>query len=632
MFNGIYLRLATQSLKKNRRISIPFICGSSFMMALYLSIANICNLPSLYDLSRMSGQQLLLAMSMGIVVIRIFMFILFFYLNAVWLKNKKQENGVLTILGMDRRHLIQIQLDQMIICYLISLFIGIPLGIAMSYGTVYLLGWMVPSLAIDFAIVPSAIFDSTFWIGACYLAISLYSMWSLIRTNPLEQVKKTGEKRIRNNWILAILGLLFLGAGYWIAVTINDIVTAVMLFFVAVILVIIGTYLLFIFGSTVILSGLQKNHRYYYKTNHFLNVSTMKYRLKQNATSLASIAILSTMVLVTLSSTSALFAGSKAAVDQGYPSEHTLTLQVPSDSIVDFNQFVPTIQNVAQQAGMDQSTMKMISSEWANLDSTYGIMMYDISQAAEFGVESVNLEANQAILLDEKESLNDFDFQDKHFEIVDHQGQATNGAMGVSEVLIDFEKNAIAPTYCRIEFDGDLEGVVDEQREMEIASLFWQAIHEQVPNQTINVGYINKSLMEDRMLSMYSSMLFVGIYLSLLFLVAVVLIMYYKQISEGYEDHDRFTILQKVGLEKKQIRKVINDQVIAVFFLPLIVAIVHLCFAFPLINQILSAMQFQYSPVFMIACAVTIGVFGICYFVVYKLSAHAYYQITTQNA
>lgn len=633
MFNGIYLRLATQSLKKNRRISIPFICGSSFIMALYLSIANICVLPSLYDTTRISGQQLLLVMSMGIVVIRIFMFILFFYLNSVWLKNKKQENGVFTILGMDRRHLIQIQLDQMIICYLLSLFIGIPLGIAMSFATVHMLEWMVPALAVDFAIVPSAIYDSALWIGACYLAISLYSIVTLIRTNPLEQVKKTGEKKIRSNWILALLGFLSLGAGYWIAITIEDPVTAVMLFFVAVTLVIIGTYLLFIFGSIVILNALQNNHRYFYKINHFLNVSTMKYRLKQNAASLASIAILSTMVLVTLSSTSALFAGAKTAVEQGYPTQHTLIVQIADDSTIQFDQLTPTIQSVAGQIGMDASTIKYNSSKSYYLDSGMQVTLYDTIQAENFGLEPVNLEANQAITLGKQDaSVHSFDVEGKHFEIVDHIDKPSMSPIPSLEALVDFSKNGIAPTYSVIQMDGELEGVMDDQREMDIANTFAQAMLAQFPNESIYVNYVNKNLMAERVLSMYSAMLFVGIYLSLLFLVSVVLIMYYKQISEGYEDHDRFAILQKVGLEKKQIRKVINDQVIAVFFLPLLVAIIHLCFAFPLINQILYAMSLPYAWVFVIACAITILIFGICYFVVYKLSARVYYQIATQKA
>ena len=632
MFNGIYLRLATQSLKKNRRISIPFICGSAFITALYLSIANICVLPSLYDTSRMSGQQLLLVMSMGIVVIRIFMFILFFYLNSVWLKNKKQENGVFTILGMDRIHLIQIQLDQMIVCYLLSLLIGIPLGIAMSFATVQILEWMVPALVVDFAIMPSAIRESALWIGACYLAISLYSIVNLIRTNPLEQVKKTGEKKIRNNWILALLGFLSLGAGYGIAITIEDPVTAVMLFFVAVTLVIIGTYLLFLYGSTVILNALQKNHRYFYQTNHFLNVSTMKYRLKQNAASLASIAILSTMVLVTLSSTSALFAGTKTAVDQAYPTQHTLMLDLSDGSTLHIDQLVPTIQEVAKQVGMDPSTMKLNSSKSTFLDSGMPVTLYDVSQAEQFGLESVSLEANQAITLGKQEENTSFDVEGKHFEIINHVDSPSSNPMLMIEAIVDFNKNGILPTASIIRLDGDLTGVMDDEREMSISDTFAQAIQNNFPNESIFIRYVSKSLMAERLLSMYSAMLFVGIYLSLLFLVSVILIMYYKQISEGYEDHDRFAILQKVGLEKKQIRKVINDQVIAVFFLPLIVAVIHLCFAFPLINQILYAMSLPYAWVFIIACAITILIFGICYFMVYKLSARVYYQIATQKA
>lgn len=633
--SDIYLRLAAQSLKENRRISIPFVLGSSFVMALYFSIVNISVLPSVYENGQIGATYLKMTMDMGIVVIRIFLFILFFYLNSVWLKHRKQENGVLTMLGLDKKHLIRIQIYQMLICYVLSFVIGIPLGIGLSYGTIMILKWIMPSLSIDFLVSLVAIKESAIWIGACYLAITIYSAYVLIRTNPLEQVKKVGEKKIKNNWILAILSFLFLAAGYALALTIKDILSAVLMFFVAVTLVIIGTYLAFIFGSTVILTLLEKNRRYYYKTNHFLTVSTMKYRLKQNASSLATIAILSTMVLVTLSSTIALFAGNTKAINQEYPFAHTVQLQSYDEEPLEIEKFVPIVVDTATSVGLDPQTVVVSPNGYELTDAGAGVYLFDTSSAARFGLDPISLEAGQAIALSDEDPQTEFSVDGKNFEVAKWSEVSVKQPTSSMkyEYLIDFSKNGLVAPLYNIEFDGAQAAEVDEEREVELANTFAQALapyETESEAATMMVRYMNKELSRQMTLSLFSGLLFVGIYLSLLFMVSVILMMYYKQISEGYEDHDRFKILQNVGLEKKQIRRVINSQVIAVFFLPLLVAAVHLSFAFPLINLILSALRLPYTSIFFWTCVATMAVFGVCYFVVYKLSARTYYQIATQ--
>lgn len=632
MLIGIYQRLAAQSLKENRRVSVPFILGSSFVMALYFSIVNVSVLPSVYENEQIGAEYLKMTMEMGIVVIRIFLFILFFYLNSVWLKNRMRENGILTMLGLDKKHLIFIQIDQMLMCYLLSLAIGIPLGIGLSFGTIVVLKWIVPGLSIRYLVSLAAIQNSAIWIGACYLAITLYSAYVLVKTNPLELVKKTGEKKIKNNWILAISGFLFLASGYAIALTIKDILSAVLLFFVAVALVMIGTYLAFIFGSTVILTLLEKNRRYYYKTNHFLTVSTMKYRLKQNANSLATIAILSTMVLVTLSSTIALFAGNDEAINQEYPYAHTVQLQSYDDQPLDAGKFVPVVVDTAAALGLDPQNVAVSSTGYFLTDANTGVYLFDASSAARFGLDPISLEAGQAIALSQEDAQTEFSVEGKNFKVTkwnELSAQKPTSSMKY-EYLIDFSKNGLQAPLYNIEFDGAQADEVNENREAELANAFAKALapyESESEAAMMEVRYINKELTRQMTLSLFSGLLFVGIYLSMLFMVSVILMMYYKQISEGCDDRDRFKILQNVGLEKKQIRQVINSQVIAVFFLPLLVAAVHMGFAFPLINLILTALRLPYTSLFFWTCVATMVVFGGCYFVVYKLSARTYYQI-----
>ncbi|EJW97771.1 ABC transporter, permease protein, partial [gut metagenome] len=268
--------------------------------------------------------------------------------------------------------------------------------------------------------------------------------------------------------------VLFLGAGYWIAITIDDFVSAVLLFFVAVTLVIIGTYLLFIYGSTVILTLLQKKRRYYYQTNHFLNVSTMKYRLKQNATSLASIAILSRLVLVTLSSTWALFAGSKRAINQNYPADHTLVFQDVQGAEFDIEQLLPTIQTVAKELGMDETSLQQTASRRLYLDDGFIMTLYDANQADQFGLEPMHLEANQAIALGDQGGLTQFDFEGKHFDIIAHQGKDPDNAIPGSygNVFVDFTKNGLCANRVMVEMNGSLNHQLDDQEEMDIATHF----------------------------------------------------------------------------------------------------------------------------------------------------------------
>ncbi|MDE5757077.1 MAG: FtsX-like permease family protein, partial [Allobaculum sp.] len=327
MKKHMYWSLALQSLKKNYRISLPFLGGSVIMTAMFYSITSLAFNPELTQ--TFGGNVMRELLGFGERIMMLFTLIFFFYLNSVLFKNRRQENGLFTILGMEKGHLIRIEFYQILVLFLVTLGIGLLLGIGLDkilFMLILKFSGMDPSFG--FYISHEGLQDTIFWIGLCYLAILIWSILSTLRSNPLEALhgKQVGEKPIKNRWLLALLGILCLGSGYAIALSVKDPIAALVFFFLAVILVILGTYLLFAFGSTVIVQILQNNKRFYYKPSHFVSVSTMRYRLKQNGMALANIAILSTMVLVALSTTTALLAGIDSSLDRQYPRNFIVNL------------------------------------------------------------------------------------------------------------------------------------------------------------------------------------------------------------------------------------------------------------------------------------------------------------------
>lgn len=654
MNHFVYLKLAIQSIKKSYRISVPFLGGSILMCAILYSITSLSQNPALLDGDFFGGNIMATYLMLGSWIFMLFVLIFLFYLNSVWAKSRRQENGLLSILGMEKKHLLRIQFYQLLIFYLLTIGLGILLGIGLEKLVLLLVIriFNMPSV-LGFHLSMNAVATVAGWIGLCYIALLGYSWMNTLTVRPLENVhqKSAGEQKIKNRWVLALLGIVSLGAGYYLAITTKNPVQASMLFFVAVILVIIGTYLLFAFGSSVIIQALQKNKAFYYKPNHFITVSTLKYRLKQNSAALANIAILSTMVLVTLSTTVSLVAGVDNTSRLMYPNDALITVMMNDENpIPDAQAVYDDVLQTAEQTGYAPASPFYYKMGYKNFSTSSPTQplettVLDVEDWNRISGQSVNLNSGQAAVLNKEdlvgEVLNDsenpqaapLEITQNITDIPDELRQPDMNLV----LLIRFSDlpSTVPGLRYVIGFDSEKAAQITEDEQLlKMADEFNANLREGQLKENGSIRYDARNYEKTLMFTMYAGLLIIGIYLSILFVIAVVLIMYYKQLSEGIEDQGRFKILKNVGLEEKQVRKVINDQVLIMFFLPLAVAFIHILFAFPMISRMLIIMTPGSQNVFLIVTIATFVIFALIYLVIYKLTARTYYRLTwsQQNA
>lgn len=627
---------------------------------MYYMVSSLSMNPNMMNM--IGGDVMQQILSLGIYVITVFAVIFLFYTNSFLIKRRKREFGLFNILGMEKKHLsIVIALESMIV-FLVSMVLGIGIGILLDKAFYLLIAKMLnASIALGFYISYQSIVNSIILFLIIFVLMYLFSLIQINLSNPIELLHgdQHGEKEPKTKWLLAIIGLICLGTGYYMSVSIQDPVTAFAFFMVAVILVVIGTYMLFTAGSIVILKLLRKNKRYYYKTNHFISVSNMIYRMKQNAVGLGNICILSTMVLVMLSTTISLWVGMNDIIETRFPRDITVSI-----NSVDSNQALYTIDdmnNAIEQAGIqteDELVYRTLSVSAFNQGNTYtfgneNASLQDISNVVvlyfitlddynrtegtnvslapdevlvfplgkQFDHKTIDIASNtfkvngilDSIKADSNYSAN---LQNSMFVVVD--------SMDTLFMIDDLQKQAYGDnaSYIHTSYDFNLsksEGMsVKEATDALIANYPGDTTYMMVDTQEGNY--------ED-LLSLYASFLFIGIFLSFLFIMATVLIMYYKQITEGYEDKKRFEIMQKVGLNKREVKKTINSQVLTVFFLPLVVAAIHIVFAFPMIEKMLRLLYLDNTNLYIMTTVICFGVFALVYVLIYFLTSKVYYGI-----
>lgn len=627
---------------------------------MYYMVSSLSMNPNMMNM--IGGDIMQQILSLGIYVITVFAVIFLFYTNSFLIKRRKREFGLFNILGMEKKHLsIVIALESMIV-FLVSMVLGIGIGILLDKAFYLLIAKMLnASIALGFYISYQSIVNSIILFLIIFVLMYLFSLIQINLSNPIELLHgdQHGEKEPKTKWLLAIIGLICLGTGYYMSVSIQDPVTAFVFFMVAVILVVIGTYMLFTAGSIVILKLLRKNKRYYYKTNHFISVSNMIYRMKQNAVGLGNICILSTMVLVMLSTTISLWVGMNDIIETRFPRDITVSI-----NSVDSNQALYTIDDMnyaIEQAGIqtdDELVYRTLSVSAFNQGNTYtfgneNMSLQDISNVVvlyfitlddynrtegtnvslapdevlvfpsgkQFDHKTIDIASNtfkvkgilDSIKADSNYSAN---LQNSMFVVVD--------SMDTLFMIDDLQKQAYGDnaSYIHTSYDFNLsksEGMsVKEATDSLIANYPGDTTYMMVDTQEGNY--------ED-LLSLYASFLFIGIFLSFLFIMATVLIMYYKQITEGYEDKKRFEIMQKVGLNKREVKKTINSQVLTVFFLPLVVAAIHIVFAFPMIEKMLRLLYLDNTNLYIMTTVICFGVFALVYVLIYFLTSKVYYGI-----
>lgn len=670
----VYPKLAWEGIRKNKRLYVPYIAMGALMVMMFYLLRFLQDSPVIGVMR--GAVTLSTVLSMGYAVIAIFSIIFLFYTNSFLIRQRYREFGLYNILGMNKQNVCMIMVWESIFVGSIAIVTGLAAGILLSKGAELVLFNLVHmDISFDLRISAVSVFYTITGYIIIYLILLLNSVIKVWFAKPLDLLKsnRVGEKMPKRTWVYAAVGMVLLGAAYYLAVSIKEPLTALMYFFLAVIMVIIGTYALFMAGSVVLCRILQKNKRYYYQPNHFISVSSMMYRMKRNGAGLASICILLTMVLVMLSSTTSLYFGIEDSLVGRYP--HSVNVVVGFSDVEDLNSenlkklYEAVRENSPEVKETDCYTMGgtsgLFSDQGINLDVTsVDVSINDYEQVGTLQVMSLE-EYNR--LCDADETLNADEcllyanritYDSDTFTIVDGSSYKVkkmldncvkdgdlDSMMNPSMIMVvpNFEECLKTVSDFRTRTEGtvmalrwkcgyDVESTEQETKEAE-------AIEESLArlSETKSVdGLIFYSVdsREDNRESFYDlngSLFFLGIVLSTVFLLAAVMIIYYKQLSEGYEDYTRYEIMQKVGMTKQDIRKSINSQMLTVFFSPLLMAGLHLCFAFPFLWKIMMMFGLNNRTLIIAITVICYIIFGIFYAVVYKITSNLYFHIVSGN-
>ena len=657
MRKRVFPKLAAGNIRKNAKVYLPWILTCILTVAMYYIMKSLSMNPGMKEL--WGGGYLAFIMEFGSYIIAVFSAIFLFYTYSFLGKRRKKEFGLFNMLGMEKKHIVLMLGWETLYVALISLSLGIGLGIVFD-KLMFLLILRMVGAEIPMGFFLSEKVGSTILLFLIIFFLILCNTIRQLRTaNPAElfREEKAGEKEPKSKGVLALLGLAAVGSGYYIAITTQNPLKAITLFFVAVLLVIAGTYLLFTAGSITLLKLLRKNRRFYYCTNHFVSVSGMIYRMKQNAVGLANICILSTMVLVMLSGTISLVAGVEDIMRTRYPAEFMIYSDEPSTEAfepvrelrrewgipvtkeTEYTFFVLTaVQNGNSFDGQEELTM-------TDLDSMVNLVFIPLEDYNAITGENRTLGEGEVLAHSDRDRISSDSIRilGREYAIAqDSRGTfAANGLLASNVlsthyiVVSDMESiyslcmehglgyEEISREVQRY-YGFDVEA--DEEKKLE----FYDALLERLSN-----GF--QGIVETRMgqrqsfMELYGGLFFLGSFLGVLFVIATVLIIYYKQISEGYEDRDRFVVMQKVGMSHDEVKTSIHSQVLTVFFLPLIVSGMHLAAAFPMVSRMLMTLNMLNTGLYMLCAGGVFLIFALMYSIVYSLTAKTYYGIVRRR-
>ena len=662
---NLYPSLAATNLKKNRRFYLPYLLACIVIVALFCIILTLASDPYLGQMQH--GGSVSQVLGFGVLIMALFSAIILFYTNSTFTKQRKREFAIYNILGMEKRHISYVLFWESLYTAAMALFFGlVAAGVFSKLLQLVLVRLIGGEATFGLNISLMSIGYTAVFFGALFLLLLLNTIRIIHLSNPVQLLRagSEGEREPRSKWILALLGAVCLAAGYIISLRTNAALYAIQYFFPAVILVIIGTYLTFIALSVVMLKALRKNRRYYYKTSHFATVSGLIYRMSRNAAGLASICILSTMVLVTVSTTVSLYKGVDAYAAVRWPQDMTLTLMTDTrtNTVPDVAPVLRVVDDTMTRSGLTQSNVHGYRTvRFSTLRSgdaldqftgsgvdAYTVMVLDTEGYAGLTGEQVTLAPGDALAWTDGKPFGDtvticgraFRLRQLDSFPLD-SGSSIMGLHTLYLVVPDLDsvlelraqQNAYASEHggtrsmLNYTYQFDLSGTDDEQLDALHTLLSDPAFASAA--EAANVQYTTDMRADGypTLRSMYGGFLFLGFFLGFVFLFATVLIIYYKQVSEGYDDRGRFRIMQQVGMTPKEVKATIRTQVLLMFFLPLVTAAIHIAFAFPLIKQIVFAFGLQNVHLFLLCTLGTFGVFALLYTFVYLLTARTYYRI-----
>lgn len=659
MNNAFYSKIAFNNIKKNNKTYIPFILACIFTVAMMYIMLFIT-----FNDATKGSATLTFVLKLGSVIIGLFSVLLVFYTNSFLIKRRTRELGLYNVLGLEKKHISLIILDETLFIAIISILSGIGLGIVFSKLMLLVLENIVSfSISYGFEISSKAMLWTVSVFIAAFCAISINNIIKIYKYNPIALLSSgnVGEKEPKTKLWITIIGIICLASGYSIAIIVESPINALLLFFVAVILVILGTYLLFISGSVTLLKKLKNNKKYYYQSKNFVSVSGMLYRMKQNAVGLANICILSTMVLVMLSTTLSLYIGLEDSINEQCLREIDVSFsQIEEEK---FDEVTDAIDKNISESGLGKVNELKYESLYVTVFNDKNVFYY---KETESNVASDICVIN-AIALDEFNNVNGTSYELADSEIlikslgkrvrysefvfgdlaysVKEKVECVNlkNSLGRSIqnnfIIVFKDKDTIINAFEQISYESGqvIENFdhfygVDLIGEDETKTDFYN----NVKSELSSLGYDTilsktqfqyKQIVRSNMFNLNGGLLFLGIFLGIVFLMATVLILYYKQITEGYDDKKRFDILNKVGMSDAEIKTSIKSEVLTLFFLPLIAAFIHICFAFPMITRLLKVLALTNVSLFAICTIITTLVFAVFYIITYTLTAKTYFKI-----
>ena len=692
MKHGFYSRIAAENIKKNTRLYLPRILAEAGLLGCFYILLTLAMDDRLSE--ALGGAYLSIFMTLGAIIIGLLSFILILYVNSFLMKRRRSEYGLYNVLGMEKRHVIHVLFFESLFTSLLSVLLGLCFGMLF-----YKLSSLLICRLLRGDIVAGFYYLSapTLLISAViFFALDLFAFFvnavSIQRMKPVELLAgaHTGEREPRIKWFLLILGLCSLGGGYFIALTVQSPLQAILLFFAAVILVILGTYCLFVTGTTFVLKCLKQNKSYYYNKRHMPAVAGLLFRMKQNAVGRASIAILATGVLVMISTTVSLYSGVQDTMETNYPqhlylyadhyTEHSEEITsftcdelrgIVEETASEYGVAIESVENTPMLTvsyllrGDALLTKTEVEGGWSTEEITSAVFITEDTYSRLRGKraqtdpdvlsdpEQLRLAENEIAFCTISATADKIGYAPQTLTIAGKEYRVkevltyfpvnSNMAGSIVQVLgiVVADEDVLDDIYtAQKEAYGEFASeyadrisvtFADEEAVSAVGTEFNEAIERKLaamyPEEELIVNLDTKWEALHNVLDMYGTFLFLGILLGFVCLFSTILIIYYKQISEGYEDRERFQIMEKIGMEPQEVKKTIGHQLVLQFFLPLVTAAIHTAFAFPILLKLLRILMLSNTMLFVSCTLITLAVFGVVYTAVYLLTARTYYKI-----
>lgn len=687
MNKGFYLKMAWGNIRKNRNIYLPYLLAASVMTALFYIQGSLCDM---VDISGMKGKRMMSSLlGISTPITGIFSLVILFYVNSFVMKQRKKEFGLYNVLGMEKRHLVRLMSVEILLVAVFSLVFGISGG-ALFSQLFFLIFYKMIRMEADLTMVipRGAVIETLTLFGILFCLVLLYDIVAVIRTRPVELLKSEsqGEREPKVHGLAALIGVAALTGGYVIAQKVESPMEAMLWFFAAALLVIVGTYGLFMAGSIALLKWMKKRECFYYRPSSFISVSGMLYRMKQNAAGLAGICILSTMVMVTIGASLCIFSGVSEGVREEYPREYFLQMhysedlkpETYQDTTSDVKKLVEaqmeengsrvenmlsyTRCNMVYRKGKDGYEAEMgdlaDTNDYENLVYVQYLLREDYEANTGKKIEipddvAAFYESEEGLIPGETLLFGDYSIKGKRLEEPVETAVASwySGIKKRVQVLLpgieEMEKLTESlgknfETYYGLE-EGEGPGAMyflgwnwyfDISGKQEPAEEFLEKLRSSWETEKASEwAYIstfqNRTEEEEYLFQEYGTILFIGFFLGMIFLLATVLIIYYKQVTEGYDDRKRFVIMQDIGLSQAEVKKTIRTQVLLVFFLPLGAAGLHMAMAFKVLVKMMALFSAYNIKLFSLCIGLTVAVFALVYFLVYTVTARIYYKIVS---